>query len=63
MRAMETMRMEDREWVPVSVTIDPGELTNEDLHRLLCVKIPRMSSVEVTDDIRETVIAMIAVSD
>jgi hypothetical protein len=63
MRLMETSRMDDKEWTPVSIAADHGKLTNEQLHELLCVKIPRMASVEVTDDIRETVIAMISISD
>jgi hypothetical protein len=63
MRAMETKNMNEREWTPVSVALDHRKLTNEELHELLCVKIPQMGSVEVTDDIRETIIAMIEISD
>ena len=43
-------------------TIDPRKLTNEELYRLVCSRIPHMAFLNVTDEIRETVIAMIEVS-
>jgi hypothetical protein len=63
--AMETLRMDDIEWAPVGMafTKDHRELSNDELHRLLCMKIPQMAKIHVTDEIRETVIAMIEISD
>ena len=43
--------------------IDHRKLTNEELHRIVCTRIPHMVFLNVTDEIRETVIAMIEVSD
>jgi hypothetical protein len=63
MRAMETRDMNNREWAPIRVSTDHRKLTNEELHALLCIKIPQLGSVKVTDDIRETIIAMIEISD
>jgi hypothetical protein len=65
MIAMETRRMDDNEWTPVGMafTRDHRKLSNDELHRLLCIKIPQMARIPVTDEIRETVIAMIEISD
>ena len=41
---------------------DYRTLSNEDLYRLLCFTLPHMVFVEVTDDVRETVVAMLVVS-
>jgi hypothetical protein len=43
--------------------IDHSRLTNEELHRLVCRRAPHMVFLNVTDEIRETVIAMIEVSE
>lgn len=43
-------------------TTDPRKLSNEELYRLVCFRIPHMAFLDVTDEIRETVIAMIEVS-
>jgi hypothetical protein len=49
-------------WTSKSM-IDHRKLTNEELYRIVCTKIPHMVFLNVTDEIRETVIAMIEVSD
>lgn len=40
---------------------DYRKLSNEELHGLLCASNPEMSSYPVTDDTRETVIAMLEI--
>lgn len=42
--------------------IDYRKLSNEDLHRILCATNPEMSSFPVTDETRETVIAMLEIA-
>jgi hypothetical protein len=49
-------------WTNRSV-IDHRKLTNEELYKIVCTRIPHMVFLDVTDEIRETVIAMIEVSD
>jgi hypothetical protein len=39
--------------------IDYRKLSNRELHRVFCVVDPTMSSFAVTDETRETVIAML----
>ena len=43
--------------------MDHKALSNEELHRLVCHRIPHMVFLDITDEIRETVIAMIEVTE
>ncbi|HEY3275715.1 MAG TPA: hypothetical protein VGJ94_03770 [Syntrophorhabdaceae bacterium] len=63
--AMEARKMSNGKPPPtcISMKTDHTQLTNEELHTLLCLRLPHMSAVEVTDEIRETIIAMLEVWD